>query len=263
MLKVNTKIIKSVENEGEISSVAVEDDSIVSFYEGGPETGDYLDMKNKEKCSEGPKEDECEKPKSVDGVDAYVNINRGNCGDSFSKAEREYNYEFQPKLCVELVPEIENDDDVNVDVVGENVGVDDIMLENNRLSGEEDEIVVDDMIRYQKSDMCAIKNVGENIALPVVESENKIDKRKAGESRRLVTFLRLKSQGVLILVTMVARMLLWTVMLRGIGKIWMVPLKEEKNFLVWKLMICPCWDSQTARRMIVRKMQCCLQLKIG
>ena len=136
----------------------------------------------------------CQKHKSVDVDDGdeneNVNNNRADCGESFSgEAEIEHKYEFEPELCVESVPESDKDDDDDDDdddnehfyVVGEKIGVDEMKLEKDMISGEEDEIVVDDMITYvyacRDNEMCGIQNVS-NKVLPAVESENKIDERQ-------------------------------------------------------------------------------------
>ena len=126
-----------------------------------------------------------------------MNNNRGDCGESFNgETEIEHKYQFEHELCVELVPESDKDDDDDDEhfyVVGEKIGVDEMKLEKDMISGEEDEMLTY-MYACRDNEMCGIQNVG-NKVLPAVESENKIDERQ-DKIYRLVRFWIQKSECV-------------------------------------------------------------------
>ena len=184
LLKVNTKISKIVEHDGKSSSVTVDNDRITRFNEGVSETIDCIDTQNKEKSIVVMNGNGCQKLKSVDADNGdeneNVNNNRGDCGESFSgETEIEHKYQFEPELCVESVPEsdkYDDDDDDHFYIVGEKIGVDEMKLEKDMISGEEDEMLTY-MYACGDNEMCGIQNVG-NKVLPAVESENKIDERQ-------------------------------------------------------------------------------------
>ena len=185
LLKVNTKISKIVEHDGKSSSVTADNDRRTRFNEGVSETIGCIDAQNKDKSIAVTNGNGCQKLKKRVDVDdgdenEHVNNKRGDCGESFSgETEIEHKYQFEHDLCVESVPESDKDDDDDDEqfyVVGEKISVDEMKLEKDMISGEEDEIHTY-MYACGDNNMCGIQNVGDKVFL-VVQSENEIDEKQ-------------------------------------------------------------------------------------